>query len=247
MKRPFYIMMHNPKKVGGIDDKSSCVYALSHGANALAPDAVYRDKQIWVLHHNNPLETTGNSMLLKDYLAELADALINNRGLKLHLIAFDIKNTDDSILPFDEMQKIISDEFSKKLQVRMIFSTPDDFEYLLTQVAPNLMPGQALGTDEFDNPVEADNKFRDRGFPYVYGHGNSTIFNDLFKPIAKAVSLRDSGNSFELVYPWTVDTKRSFRRYLDLGVDGIMTNKPERLRKLIEEEYADKYELNMKR
>ena len=56
------------------------------------------------------------------------------------------------------------------------------------------------------------------------------------------MNIRDSGHSFRLVYPWVVDSKKNFRRYLDLGVDGIITNEPERLRKLVEREYADKYE-----
>jgi len=34
------------------------------------------------------------------------------------------------------------------------------------------------------------------------------------------------------VYPWTVDDPGEMRRLIALGVDGIMTNYPERLRKL---------------
>lgn len=37
-----------------------------------------------------------------------------------------------------------------------------------------------------------------------------------------------------LVYPWVVDQKAHMQRMIDLGVDGIITNKPRRLRRLLE-------------
>ena len=36
------------------------------------------------------------------------------------------------------------------------------------------------------------------------------------------------------VYPYTVDTEDDMRRLLDLGVDGLFTNYPDRLRALVD-------------
>ena len=124
----------------------------------------------------------------------------------------------------------------------MAFTTPNDISFLMNEVAPNITGNQALGTDEFNDPLYVHECFKWRGFPFIYAHGNSFLFHDIYKTIQKAVNIRDSGHSFRLVYPWVVDSKKNFRRYLDLGVDAIMTNEPERLRTLVEKEYLDKYE-----
>jgi hypothetical protein len=110
---------------------------------------------------------------------------------------------------------------------------------LLNEVAPGLTENQALGTDEYSDPLHVHECFKWRGFPYIFAHGNSFVFHDIYKTIAKAITIRDSGHSFRLVYPWVVDSKKNFRRYLDLGVDAIMTNEPERLRTLVEKEYFE--------
>jgi glycerophosphoryl diester phosphodiesterase len=171
--------------------------------------------------------------------------LQNNPELNLYLMTFDLKNTDNSRFHFEEMQKIIIDNFSSKFpDVTILFTTPDDFDYLINYVGPHLLPGQAIGTDEFNKPAYSDKRFKASGYPYIYAHGNSTIFNNLYAPISQAVNMRNRGDSFRLVYPWVVNLKHSFRRYLNIGVDGIMTNKPARLKKLIEEEYSENYELS---
>lgn len=45
------------------------------------------------------------------------------------------------------------------------------------------------------------------------------------------------------VYEWTVDLSSYQAAALDLGVDGIITNVPERLDGLIREKFANKYRL----
>jgi glycerophosphoryl diester phosphodiesterase len=242
VKRPFFILKHNPDRVGSIDDKGSALHALRYGANALAPDIVCIENQFRVLRHNNPFETRKGSPTLSDYLAELADGLQKNSSLQLHLMVFGLKHTNTHPFKFETLQKIIRDSFSNKIQVAMVFNTPDNFTFLLNEVAPLLTENQALGTDEYNDPLYVYECFKWRGFAYIYAHGNSFLFHDVYKPIEKAVNIRDSGHSFRLVYPWVVDSKKNFRRYLDLGVDAIMTNEPERLRTLVEKEYLDKYE-----
>jgi len=242
VKRPFFIIHHNPNRVGNKDDTGSAVHALSHGANALAPDIVYIEKEFWVLHNNNPFESRKGSPPLSDYLAELAGTLKRNPSLELHLIVFDLKHTITHPFEFEWLQKIIHDNFSSKVSVPMVFTTPHNINFLMNEVGPQLMDNQAVGTDEFSNPLYVHECFKWRGFPYVFAHGNSFLFHDVYKTIMHAVNIRDSAHSFRLVYPWVVDSKKKFKRYLGLGVDAIMTNEPERLRKLVEQDYANKYE-----
>ncbi|GFR33045.1 dermonecrotic toxin LiSicTox-betaIA1ii [Trichonephila clavata] len=60
-----------------------------------------------------------------------------------------------------------------------------------------------------------------------------------------AVRIRDSGSGFiEKVYDWTVDTTSLIRRSLRSGVDGIITNFPERVVSVLQEqEFKDRYRL----
>ncbi|GIY20292.1 dermonecrotic toxin SPH [Caerostris extrusa] len=60
-----------------------------------------------------------------------------------------------------------------------------------------------------------------------------------------AIRIRDSDAGFiEKVYDWTVDTTLSIRRSLRAGVDGLITNFPERVISVLQEkEFKDKYRL----
>src|SRR5258705_4824672 len=153
MKRPFYIIHHNPNRIGNRDDEGSAVYGLSQGANALGPDILFHKNNFLVLHDTDSAETVANAPLLKDYLAELARVLQNNPAFNLQLIAFDLKETRTHRYDFAHMQKIIADNFISRIpDVGMIFSTHTNIEFLVHNVAPNLLSNQAIGTDEYDNP-----------------------------------------------------------------------------------------------
>lgn len=60
-----------------------------------------------------------------------------------------------------------------------------------------------------------------------------------------AIRIRDTGTGFiEKVYDWTVDITANIRRSLRLGVDAILTNFPERVVSVLqEEEFRGKYRL----
>ncbi|XP_022689829.1 phospholipase D SdSicTox-betaIIB1bxiv-like isoform X2 [Varroa jacobsoni] len=61
--------------------------------------------------------------------------------------------------------------------------------------------------------------------------------------LKKALTLRDLGGYPQKVYEWTVDLSSFQAAALDLGVDGIITNVPERLDQVLKEKFADKYRL----
>lgn len=63
--------------------------------------------------------------------------------------------------------------------------------------------------------------------------------------LRQAVRIRDSENPFmEKVYDWTVDITVNIRRSLQLGIDAILTNFPERVVSVLKEpEFKEKYRL----
>ncbi|KAG8189370.1 hypothetical protein JTE90_021873 [Oedothorax gibbosus] len=59
-----------------------------------------------------------------------------------------------------------------------------------------------------------------------------------------AIRIRDNGGFIEKVYDWTLDITSHIRRALRAGVDGIITNFPERVVAVMQEkEFKDKYRL----
>ncbi|OQR79149.1 hypothetical protein BIW11_02605 [Tropilaelaps mercedesae] len=63
------------------------------------------------------------------------------------------------------------------------------------------------------------------------------------KDLKNVITLRDLGGYPHKVYQWTVDLSSFQAAALDLGVDGIITNIPERLDDLLKEQFAYKYRL----
>ena len=60
--------------------------------------------------------------------------------------------------------------------------------------------------------------------------------------LQRLLKKRDQSDSDTIpfkVYSWTIDNESSLKKHLQLGVDAIITNKPEKLRKLIEEDFHD--------
>lgn len=63
--------------------------------------------------------------------------------------------------------------------------------------------------------------------------------------LRQAIRIRESDNSFiEKVYDWTVDITANIRSSLRVGVDGIITNFPERVVSVLQEpEFKDRYRI----
>jgi hypothetical protein len=53
--------------------------------------------------------------------------------------------------------------------------------------------------------------------------------------VRQAVEFRDAEGAFALVYRWTLNTQASMRTYLDLAIDGIMTDDLSDLLELLRE------------
>ncbi len=239
-KRKFYIIAHNPNNISDVLD------CLDRGANAIEPDV-----------HWNPSNGEFNvydwdaigAPTLGAYLWNLANQL-GNRNLAL--IAFDLK---DNNFDFQEMQKIIHDNFTWKYgSIPMLFTCAGnkdvnaDINFLRNYVAPYLLDNQGVGLDRYNYPVEVNNSFRDRGFPYTYAMGTFSPFTavtDYLPEINTAIGLRDQGDSFCLVYSWVVESKSHMEDFIGAGVDGLITSDDHlgQLHDLITGMYSQWYEI----
>lgn len=78
-----------------------------------------------------------------------------------------------------------------------------------------------------------------RGVGVAPGHawlckGITNWLGNLFLDELKAqVKYRDNGNYFSKVYAWTVDKQATALKYLNIGLDGIIANYPDRVNKAI--------------
>jgi hypothetical protein len=111
-----------------------------------------------------------------------------------------------------------------------------------------LAPNRALGVDEHTEPEYVDSFFKSLNVPnYTYADGISIqvpLLAYIYKGrIERAVKLRDGGNSFRLVYSWTLDSHPEIRSFLKLDPDGLITDNPADLKNIIINEFARQFEL----
>ena len=55
----------------------------------------------------------------------------------------------------------------------------------------------------------------------------------IMKELKVRVEYRNNGNYFSKVYAWTVDKQKTALKYLNIGLDGIIANYPDRVNKAI--------------
>ena len=83
--------------------------------------------------------------------------------------------------------------------------------------------------------------FKNQGIRHIYGYGftgaiaGSTV-TSFGVYIKYAIALRDKGpaNSFKLVYPWIVNSATSVKAFLAMGVDGMITDDPQKVKQVVE-------------
>ncbi|HTY11537.1 MAG TPA: hypothetical protein VMF88_10735 [Bacteroidota bacterium] len=246
MPRKFYLLGHNPNTV------PDAVQCLQDGANGLEPDVYYDSEKpekffvqespaIWDVFSKTPPS-------LQEYLKDLSAQLLQNRGFNLALIAFDLKNAND----FDI--RALYD------MIRIHFSNTHPKVAILTTVGESTSMGsvtciqnqglyESIGVDGGTTADQADDFFKNRNLHYTYGNGNSVLSSTLdqyVNEIRRATELRDAGNgnSFKMVYPWTVNNENKMKLYLDMprGIDGMITGEVKQLWNILQKpEYQQKY------
>jgi len=246
MPRPFYLIGHNPNSV------AAAVRCLEAGANALEPDLCFEDGDFHV-HERIPLVPAWllrlfrGSLTLPQYLDGLGAYLARSgRARQLALIAFDLKPPYD--FSPDRLADLVRARFGAAFPGTAILFTVSDPAAMpwLAGLAPR--PKTAVGVDDRATPEEVEAFFEGRTLPCTYADGTSIPLLPTtcwLGPVRRAVALRDSAAArrLSLVYGWTVNGRHSMAAFLDADVDGLITDRVERLRDLLRAKYAGRYVL----
>lgn len=113
-----------------------------------------------------------------------------------------------------------------------------DNEDFLQKGQPGASPWLGgIDIDDYDgNPVAAIDSFGADAWSPVQGRPQSGSVNDpTFVPYPTRARVDDAHERGLVVVPWTVDDRDTMAYFLDLGVDGLITNRPEVLRDLMSE------------
>jgi hypothetical protein len=236
--RQFFIIGHNPNTI------ADAVNYLQAGANALEPD-IHSINGVYYMGEG----TTSTDLSLVSYLQGLSLALQTTPALTPALIMFDTKNSDGNI---PDLISCIQTNFSAQftdtaIMVTRSQATEDEYVFF-GPAAPILPPNMALGVDEHTEPEYVDSFFKSLNVSsYTYADGISILaplLSILFKGrIERAVALRDAGNSFKLVYSWTLDSPSDIDMFLNLNPDGLITDNPASLKEIITTQFAQQYQL----
>jgi len=251
MPKNFYIIGHNPNTIEEAHEY------LSNGANSIEPDICYHKDLPEKFYVHEDIEQIPDFIedmfrteyiSMKDYLNDLKKLLKENPQHDLKLIAFDLK--PDYSYDINGLYKIIRENFSDEfpnVKILTTVSTSDAKDFLAGLKSQRA--NEAVGVDEDAEPEEVNNYFKERGMNHNFGSGSSffsPVREKYVEHIKTALRLRDD-NGFKLVHAWCVNDEDDMRVYLDLErpIDGILTDVPAKLKKLIEShEYCTKFTLD---
>ena len=232
MPRPFYIIAHNPNTV------EDAINALKDGANALEPDVrFFSDKQFYVDEEIERFYEPDGVPLLIDYLNGLYDQLMKpeNSGLNLALVLFDIKDLNYDI---NDLYEIIRNsalfEIFPEIPFVTTYGGENGFKLFNHLNQQNIT--EAVGIDQGTDPAKIKNYFNQNTIikSYTFADGDS-IFSSIGKldVVKSAIKMRDDGGSFKLVYAWCVNSEYVMKQFLNINVDGLITDYVKRLYNLI--------------
>lgn len=236
--RQFYIIGHNPNKV------ADAINFLQAGANALEPD-VHSINGVYYMGEG----ATSTDLSLADYLQGLTQAFRTTPAIIPALIMFDTKNSTGNIL---DLIACIQENFSTEFNGTAITITrsqaTEDEHVFFGPAAASLPANMALGVDEHTEPEFLDTFFKSLNATcYTYADGISIqlpLLADIYiGRIKRAIAMRDQGNSFKLVYSWTLDLPDEIASFLQLGPDGLITDTPVALKQILTTHFPDQYQL----
>jgi len=242
--RKFYLIGHNPNSV---PDAVAC---LSSGANALEPDVCFDPGSGKFFVHDKLVNFLPSWIYrgptLDSYLDGLVQALRQNPSLPLALIAFDLKTPysyDINALLYAAIRSHFS-QFYPNVSILTTVGKSDGMTFLAGVSPQN--PNEAVGVDSGTSPDEASAFFPPRRLHCTFADGTTlTPVTCVKNKIARALQLRDTtpGGSFKLVYVWTVNCSSHMQFYLNMGVDGLITDHADRLKTILETQYRGRYVL----
>lgn len=209
--------------------------AFREGANAVECDVIYHDGRLYA-QHDLITEGTDLSAFLKK-IKRVADT----EKQRFALIIFDLKESIDRPR-LKQVHSVVRSFLSDGTGIKVIYSVSTLKRGLVFKVILEELDSQeGLSIDEYDNPLKVQNFFEGiRIERCCYGNGISAALPEEFgspirESLKKAVLLKMRRQVIKFVYIWTIDLKSSMCEYLDLGVDGIMTNHTSGLKEVLQE------------
>ena len=263
-RRPFFIIAHMVNSLSEID------YYLDRGANAIEADVNFAaNGSALNTFHGVPCDCfrwcTSRSDLV-DYLRYVRE-LTTVQEKNLSLLMFDLK-IDTSSMTGEAMRRGGADLFYKLVEhlwkdvsdarrTNVLISIPrvDDREFLEGFVRElrkdqNVKYRNNTGFDVGmnSNLAEIASMYEAMGIAknIWQGDGITNCFSGvrILKRLRQTVALRDSRSGFvHKTYYWTVDKQFPMENILELGVDGMITNHPERLAHLIDTKFSSWYRI----
>lgn len=253
------------KKIHIIGHKANvitdAVEYLKDGANGLEPQICYIEntKEKFYVYEKLPDTEIERQQLfqsimhgevpsLKNYLHALVDVLITNPRHRLSILFL-------SLVPplnydINELYELIRLNFSRDFPGTAIVTTSADTGAMPFFSDLNAQRPNEVVSITADTTQGLLKEYFGR-FELRYGFGTGTDVPglssaaDTFTDRARiAVSMKEiePGSGLKIVYAWTVNSEQSMKTYLDIGVDAIVTDKPGRLKNLVESQlYRRKY------
>jgi PLAT/LH2 domain/Glycerophosphoryl diester phosphodiesterase family len=233
---PFYIFGHNPNTTQAV------VAALDAGANAIEPDVnVYAARP-------NELCVAEASLLgggakssappLDRYLTDLA--AIARKRPELALVVFDCKRKAATPRLGARLLEAIRTHLTGTGLTVILSVATRRRAALFTDIALGLGEREGAMLDSENDPASVSYFLQAAGVQQpCFGNGISFL-NPLLGPnvrpsLESATRLRAGRGQLCFTYAWTVNSPRLMREYMRIGVDGLITDHPARLRALMEE------------
>lgn len=226
MARPFYAIDHKATEIVEVRK------ALEAGANAVECDIRYFDNRLWVEHDDTDSEVRLDHWL--DGVRNLANAY----GDQFALVIFDIKEEGMSAHRVWQLREQVRTRLTDSTGLNVIFSVAElGRGDMFDQIHDDLGAREALSIDEHDSALAVVEFFRQHGVNNnCFGNGTSAYGiegSGIRDSLSDAIWYKRLYGFISLVYVWTIDAKSSMRRWIDAGVDGMLTNHPENLTEVL--------------
>lgn len=231
--RPFYIIGHDPDTFPEAKEFIRC------GANGIEPDVnVFADNTNELCVGHGPLLWAGsagnNSPNLTNFLASLHG--LAKSDTNFCLVYFDCKSfaatTNLGLKLLTDVRTYLIGSNEDRVNLNVIFSvaTLKD-EAIFSGIAGQLGDREGLMVDEDSSPSEVSKYFQALNVSNQCYCDGITPFNPLLSlfsirsAVRKGCQLRDSGHQLRFVGTWTVNNPHLMKKYIKMGVDGILVDK----------------------
>jgi glycerophosphoryl diester phosphodiesterase len=228
--RPFYVIGHNPNTIDEVNK------ALNQGANAVEPDVnVFEDDESRLCISHD--EGDSGAPTLAQFLTELRQVALQRP--ELAMVRFDCKPKAATAQHGATLLKAIRQLLTFDTKLNIIISVAKLSETaIFDQIKSGLLPREGLMIDEENDPVAISNFFVGAGVAnQAFGNGisvlNSVLGPNVRPSMERACEFRAATNRTRYIDVWTVQDDDLLRRYIHIGVDGVITDTVASLRKIM--------------